>query len=408
MALLRGRRLLLTVTGGIAAYKAAELARLLTKSGALVRVVMTEAAKRFVAPLTFSSLTGQPTADDMWAQPPTADHIPHVAWAEWAELLITAPATADFLAKLACGLADDLASAIALAYAGPRLIAPAMNVGMYLNPATVHNLDVLKSRGVRVLGSPTGLLACGTTGPGRLAEPEVIALEAARLLSGGLLAGKKVLVTGGASQEKWDDIRFLSNRSSGRMGLSLAQAAWLMGSEVVLLAGPAAQVPKASLDGLAVFGFETTEDLLAKLTRFLKEDPPWALAMNAAPADFKPAKPISGKIGKAEDNRLELKLARTPDILSSLGSVKGRTIFIGFAAEAENLAARAAEKLRRKNLDFIAANQAGGEDSAFGSETTELTLLSAKNNEPTKIGPGPKFGAAWIFWETVAAMASTS
>ncbi|MDR1297771.1 MAG: bifunctional phosphopantothenoylcysteine decarboxylase/phosphopantothenate--cysteine ligase CoaBC [Deltaproteobacteria bacterium] len=402
--ILRGRRILLAVTGGVAAYKAAELARLMTRAGALVRVVMTEAAARFVAPLTFSSLTGEGVGLDMWAREGTeggGGHVRHVAWAEWAELLVTAPATADFLAKLAHGLAGDLASTISLAYAGPRVTAPAMNAGMYLNPATRANLETLNSRGHRILGSPEGLLACGTSGPGRMAEPLAIALEAARALGGGRLKGKKVVVTGGASREGWDDIRFLSNRSSGKMGLSLAMSAWLMGAEVVYLASPAALFPAVPLEGLKVALFETTQSLLDLLTEIISDAAPWALAMNAAPADYAPAERVRGKISKSGEPVTEIKLARTPDILTGLGPVKGSCLFLGFAAEEADLEEKARGKLLRKNLDFIAANRAGGPDSAFGSETTRLLLIS-KTSPAVTIGPAPKFQAAWDLWEAVA------
>ncbi|MDR2386050.1 MAG: hypothetical protein LBE80_00510, partial [Deltaproteobacteria bacterium] len=201
LSLLRDKKIILTVTGGVAAYKAAALAHLMTKAGALVRVVMTEAGEKFVGKVTFSSLTGQEVVTNMWDRPgasSSASHnVQHVAWAEWADLIIVAPATADYLAKLAHGLAGDLASTIALAYTGPSLVAPAMNTGMYQNPATVANLQSLVSRGFKVLNSPSGLLACGTSGTGRMAEPEVIAFEAARILSEKPLKGQKVLVTGG-------------------------------------------------------------------------------------------------------------------------------------------------------------------------------------------------------------------
>jgi phosphopantothenoylcysteine decarboxylase/phosphopantothenate--cysteine ligase len=400
LGLLAGRRILLTVTGGVAAYKAAELARLMAKAGALVRVAMTEAARRFVAPLTFSSLTGQPVATGLWDRPGGLPAIPHVAWSEWAELLVTAPATADFLAKLAHGLADDLPSSLALAYGGPRLHAPAMNAGMFLNPATADNLATLRARGHRVLGSPEGPLACGTEGPGRMAEPGEIALEAARLLAGGRLSGRRVVVTGGATREAWDDIRFLSNRSSGLMGRALAEAAWLMGAETLYLAGPAAAVPVDGLDGLSVARAETTADLLGLAREALPGA--WALLMNAAPADFAPETRASGKISKTGGDPPVLRLRRTPDILSSLSPLRGRAILVGFAAEEADLEARAADKLRRKGLDYVAANQAGGPGSAFGSGTIALTLLSARGGR-LPIGPGTKFRAAW---ELLSALAS--
>jgi phosphopantothenoylcysteine decarboxylase/phosphopantothenate--cysteine ligase len=273
-----------------------------------------------------------------------------------------------------------------------------MNTGMYLNPATTANLETLASRGYVVLNSPVGLLACGTSGPGRMAEPEVIAYEAARILSGQPLKSKKVLVTGGATQESWDDIRYLTNRSSGLMGLALAKAAWLMGAEVTYLAGLAAAVPKFELPGLAVERVESTQDLLNSVKSHLPTS--WALMMNAAPADFTPSEKVPGKINKSQGQIASLSLARTPDILLEVGPLKKDCLMIGFAAEEKDLLERAKEKLKRKNLDFIAANQAGGPKSAFGSESIELTLISSKLNQKT-IGPATKFQAAWALWQTI-------
>ncbi|MDR1545791.1 MAG: bifunctional phosphopantothenoylcysteine decarboxylase/phosphopantothenate--cysteine ligase CoaBC [Deltaproteobacteria bacterium] len=403
LQLLRGRRILLTVCGGVAAYKAAALASLLTRQGALVRTALTAAAQRFVAPLTFSALTGQPTVSEMWERPDKLEPTAHVAWADWAEALVTAPASADFVAKLAHGLADDWPSTAALAFSGPRLTAPAMNASMYLNPATADNLALLARRGHRVLSAPEGRLACGASGPGRLAEPEIIALETARLLSAGPLRGQKVVVAGGATREPWDDIRFLSNRSSGRFGSALALAAWLLGAETVLLAGPGAAEPPGPLEGLTVARFETCQDLLDQVLARL--DGAWALVMNAAPADFRPAQRVQGKIKKSEKTP-SLPLIRTPDILKSVRARKGSTLMVGFAAEDATeegeRARRARRKLEDKGLDYVAANQAGGPDSAFGAETVAVRLLAAEGWEKA-VGPCSKFAAAWSLWGTIAA-----
>ncbi|MDR1656020.1 MAG: bifunctional phosphopantothenoylcysteine decarboxylase/phosphopantothenate--cysteine ligase CoaBC [Deltaproteobacteria bacterium] len=401
LEVLRGRRIVLTVTGGVAAYKAAELARLLTKNGAQVRVLLTKAAECFVTALTFSSLTAQPVASDLWAETSARENVAHVAWAQWAEVMVTAPATANFLAKLTHGLADDLASSVALAFGGPRLAAPAMNTGMYLNPATRTNLELLRQRGYRILESPEGLLACGSVGAGRLAEIREIAWETARLLTGGPLEGRRVVVTGGATREPWDDIRFLSNRSSGRMGACLAAAAWLMGAEVTFIAGPAAIVPEVSPEGLKIVRIQTCEELLAAVRKAIEGA--WALVMNAAPADFKPAEKVAGKIRKSKDKLPQLALTRTPDILKTLASELGRTIRVGFAAEdGDNPVQRARQKLKDKNLDYICANRAGGAGDTFESPDIELTFLSAAGRE-IPIGPVPKFQAAWTLWELLAA-----
>jgi phosphopantothenoylcysteine decarboxylase/phosphopantothenate--cysteine ligase len=394
------RRILLVVTGGIAAYKAAELARLITKSGGLVRVAMTEAATRFITPLTFTSLTGQAVVTDLWDRVNADDNVIHVAWSQWAEIMITCPATANFIAKLAHGLADDFASCTSLAFQGPRLVAPAMNTGMYLNPATKSNLEILTKRGYRVLESPEGLLACGTIGAGRMAEVPMIAWEAARLLSPSLLKGRRVVVTGGATREPWDDIRFLSNRSSGLMGSALASAAWLLGAEVTLIAGLSATVPNTLPEGLNVQRVETCDDLLTAVAQAL--DGAWALVMNAAPADFKPIERIKGKIRKSGQQAPALTLTRTPDILKTLSPQKGQTIMVGFAAEdGEDLKSKARDKLNAKNLDYIAANRAGGQGDVFESDSISLTLMSSGGSE-IDVGPYPKFQAAWELWHLLA------
>jgi phosphopantothenoylcysteine decarboxylase/phosphopantothenate--cysteine ligase len=396
--LLKGRRLVLVVTGGVAAYKAAELARLYLKAGAVVRVAMTEAAARFVTPLTFESLTGQPAVWDMWSRP--QPEIGHVAWAEWAEAMIAAPATADFLAKMACGLADDFASALILAFEGPKLLAPAMNTGMYLNQATQANIGLLAQRGMTVLVPPCGPLASGRVGPGRLPHPKVILRQTARMLAPKPLEGRSFLVTAGATQESWDDIRILTNRSSGLMGLSLARAAWLMGAGVLLIAGPSLANPMWCGEDFLFKTAETTEDMLMEVQKAWPDYD--SLIMNAAPADFKPVK-VSGKIKKDDFLSCPLVLERTPDILKSLRSgTKDRSkTVIGFAAEDEDLALRAWEKLKDKDLDFIVANQAGGTASAFASPEIHVFLL-AKDGRETEIGPGPKFGVAWEILENVA------
>jgi phosphopantothenoylcysteine decarboxylase/phosphopantothenate--cysteine ligase len=397
--MLRGRRVLLIVTGGVAACKAAELARLMAKSGAQVRVAMTEAAGRFVTPLTFSSLTGGQVASNLLERPQILDSVAHVAWAEWAEILVVAPATANFLAKMAHGLADDFPSTVILASQRPKLLAPAMNTGMLFNPATIANMALLAERGHHLLNSPEGLLACGSVGAGRMAEVEAIAMEAARILCRGPLDGRKAVVTGGATREPWDDIRFLSNRSSGRMGAALAAAAWLLGARTTLIAGPGSAAPSQALSELEVIRVETAEDLLAAVLASLPEA--WALIMNAAPADFRPAERILGKISKGALATPNLRLERTPDILKTIASKKGQAILAGFAAEPNDLEARAREKLKAKGLDYIAANKAGGPEDAFGSETISLRLLSAGGGA-MDIGPAPKFHAAYALLKALA------
>ncbi|MDL2259477.1 bifunctional phosphopantothenoylcysteine decarboxylase/phosphopantothenate--cysteine ligase CoaBC [Deltaproteobacteria bacterium OttesenSCG-928-K17] len=388
---LAGRRLALVVTGGVAAYKAAELARMLVRSGAGVRAVLTENAARFITPLTFESLTGQPAYLDMWSR--AQFEIEHISLADWAEAVVVAPATANFLAKMAHGLADDFASAFMLASAAPKLAAPAMNSRMLANQATADNLRVLAERGVTIIGSQTGLLACGTVGDGRLAELETIALMAARALGPNDFSGRRLAVSAGSTRESWDDIRFLANRSTGRMGLDIALAAWLRGAEVTVVAGPMVAPPPA-LPGLDFRVAESTRDMLAALmeTEFQ------TLVMAAAPADFRPAERVYGKIKKG-GSLPSLSLAANPDILKGLPRQSGR-LYIGFAAEDGDLAARAAAKLKDKDLDLVAANQAGGEGGAFASADNNLHLVF-KDGRVLEISPRPKFAAAWALLDAV-------
>ncbi|MDR1045019.1 MAG: bifunctional phosphopantothenoylcysteine decarboxylase/phosphopantothenate--cysteine ligase CoaBC [Candidatus Adiutrix sp.] len=392
---LAGRRLALVVSGGVAAYKAAELARLLVRSGAQVRAVLTANAARFVTPLTFESLTGQPACLDMWVRPQY--DIEHIALADWAEALIAAPATANFLAKMAHGLADDFASTFLLAFGGPVLAAPAMNSRMLAAQATKANLESLAGRGVELIASRTGLLACGTVGDGRLADPETIALAAARALGPGDFSGRRLVVSAGSTREPWDDIRFMANRSSGRMGLDLALAAWLRGAEVQVAAGPAVAAPPP-LPGLTFQTAESTRDML-ELISALDYD---TLIMAAAPADFRPAERVVGKIKKGA-SMPRLALAANPDILNSLPRAGGR-LYVGFAAEEADLVERARGKLRDKDLDLVAANRVGGPDGAFASAENRLWLVY-RDGRTEEIGPRPKFAAAWSLLTAVKSLA---
>lgn len=393
---LAGRRLALVATGGVAAFKAAELARMWVRAGAQVRVALTENAARFVTPLTFEALTGQPVATDMWSRPQY--DIEHVSLADWAEAVIVAPATANFLAKLAHGIADDFASTFMLASTAPKILAPAMNSKMLANPATAANLNTLTGRGHLIAPSEDGLLACGATGEGRLANLETIALMAARAVTPQDFAGRRVAVSAGSTHEPWDDIRFLANRSTGRMGLSVAMAAWLRGAEVTLVSGPSLSQAPPPLPNFTAKSVETTHDMLAALESCDFQ----TLIMAAAPADFRPAERRRGKIKKAGGPPPALTLAANPDILKSLPRGAGR-IFVGFAAEDQDLIERAKAKLRDKNLDLIAANQAGGEHSAFAADDNHLWLLD-KNGAITEIPPRPKFAAAWAIVNAVAAL----
>ena len=386
---LTGRRLVLLVTGGIAAYKAAELARLFVKGGAQVRTIMTASATRFITPLTFEALTGGPVVVDMWT--PRQTEVEHIAWADWAEAAIVAPATANFLAKITYGLADDFASAFMLAFPGPKLLAPAMNSNMWHNPATIDNLNTLKSRNFTIISPEAGLLACGTTGDGRLAAVEKIALASARLLGPFDLA-KKIIISAGATQEPWDDIRFLSNRSTGQMGLALALASYVRGAEVKLVCGPAVPKLEGAFD-IEELRVTDTASMLTVIRKLLPSQD--ILIMAAAPADFRPAQTVTGKIKKESGPPGALQLAANPDILKSLD--KDGKIFVGFAAESENLADRAKEKLKAKNLDLVIGNQA---QSAFAAPDNELLIIS--HNAEIKVSRRPKFAAAWAILDNIA------
>ncbi|MDR1080868.1 MAG: bifunctional phosphopantothenoylcysteine decarboxylase/phosphopantothenate--cysteine ligase CoaBC [Deltaproteobacteria bacterium] len=395
---LSGRRIVLVVTGGVAAYKAAALARLLAKSGALVRTAMTEAGTRFVTPLTFEAVTGGECRVSMWDR--DRFDIAHVSWAGWAELALVAPATADFLARAAAGLAGDFASSVILASRAPVVFCPAMNTGMLEHPATRANLAILVARaGATVMGSPEGPLACGTSGAGRMAEPRDIALQAARVLCRGALDGKRALVTSGATVEPWDDVRVITNRSSGRMGAEIARACWVMGADVTLLSGPSAEdAGIASGDSFRQERVTDCRDLLARVGA--EAGAADLLVMNAAPADFRPSSAVAGKIRKA-GGVPELALVPNPDVLRSVGGLKKPgSVWVGFAAEPEDGAmASAMSKLRSKGLDLIAVNAT----SAFGGEVTGITLLDAGGGTALSVPDGsPKFAAAWLVVKAAA------
>lgn len=364
------RTILLGVTGGIAAYKAAEVASQLVRAGYTVKVVMTEAATRFVAPLTFQTLTGQPVVVDMFAAPPVWN-VAHVAYAEEADLVVIAPATANILAKLALGLADDMLTTTVLATRAPVLVAPAMNSNMYLNPAVQQNLNLLRERGFHVVPPGEGRLACGSTGPGRLPPAEEIVAAAERLLRKKQdLASWHVLVTAGPTREPLDPVRFLSNRSTGKMGYALAGVAAERGATVTLVSGPTTLPTPAGVERVDVTtAEEMCRAVLARLPGVT------VLVMAAAVADFRPKSYSPEKIKKG-DQALVLELERTPDILAEVAVRKqpGQVV-VGFAAESSHLVEHAREKLARKNLDFIVANDITRADAGFGSDTNEVKIL---------------------------------
>lgn len=366
-----GKQILLGVTGSIAAYKAVEILRELTRRGADVHCAMTESAARFVAPLTFETLSRRPVLTDLYA-PDTQGQIAHIAAAGGADLFLVAPTTAHTLAKFAHGLADDFLTNLFLAATCPVLLAPAMDVEMWRHAATQANVATLIQRGVHFIGPASGDLASGLTGPGRLAEPaEIVGAVEALLARARDLAGRSLLVTAGPTYEPLDPIRFVGNRSSGRMGFALAEAAAARGARVLLVTGP---TPLASPAGVECVRVETTQEMYeAVLAHAEGRD---AVIKAAAPADYRPAKVAPAKIKKGREV-LTVELTPTPDILAELSRREGKAILVGFAAETEEIVANAREKLRKKNLDLVVANDVGAKDAGFGVETNRVTLVGA-------------------------------
>ena len=365
---MHGKRILLGVTGGIAAYKSADLVRRLIEQGAQVQVVMTAAAREFVTPITFQALSGRTVRTDLWdAQAEAA--MGHIELARWAELVLVAPASADFLARLAHGLADDLLSTLCLATEAPIAVAPAMNQLMWRNPATRANVELLTARGIRLIGPGVGDQACGEHGPGRLLEPADIVAQIAPLLApAGPLLGRRVLLTAGPTRECIDPVRFVSNRSSGKMGFALAQSMREAGAEVVLISGP---VSLPTPLGVRRIDVESAEQMHAAV---LRELPGTAIFIGtAAVADYRPVSCSEQKI-KETSETLALELTRTTDILSQVSASAQRPFMVGFAAETNAVEHYARAKLLAKNLDLIAANEVG-HTKAFDCDDNSLLVL---------------------------------
>jgi len=370
-------RILLGVTGGIACYKSADLCRRLIKAGAEVQVIMTHSATEFVAPLTFETLSGRPVYLDMFAQD-RAWEIEHISFARWGDVLAIAPATANVIAKMASGLADDPLTTTVLAFRGPVVVVPAMNTAMWEHAQTRENIEKLRARGVRIVEPEAGNLACGEEGAGRLPDAEKIirAIETALVESraSGPLSGKKVLITAGPTVEPIDPVRFLSNPSSGRMGFALAAEAHRRGAEVTLVAGPTQLEPPARL--AKVVGVRTTREMRdAVLAELPQQD---ICVFCAAAADFAPESPAAEKIKKEQaGDAATLKLVRTPDIAkeAAAGRKPGQ-IFVGFAAETSNLVEHARAKMQAKGFDVVVANEVSQENPAFAATDNAVTLLA--------------------------------
>ena len=365
------RRVLLGVTGGIASYKTVWLARLLTQAGAQVDVVLSRSAREFVGAVTFEAVTGRPVHTELVAAGHALDHI---KLAREAHAVVVAPATADFLARAAGGHADDLLTACLLATVAPVLIAPAMNDRMWAHGQTQRNVEHLRSLGYRLINPDEGALAVGEgSGPGRMPEPETLLAHVGRLLEvHGSLSGRKVLVTAGPTREPVDPVRFVSNRSSGRMGVAIAAAAWRRGADVTLVAGPL-DVPMPT--GARVVSVETTGDMARAVTEALPDAD--ALVMAAAPADFRAAEPADAKIKKSSKPE-SIALTPTVDILQETRAHRKQgSVIVGFALETHDLIASAKGKLAAKGLDLVVANSATEEGAGFGTETNKVTLIDA-------------------------------
>jgi phosphopantothenoylcysteine decarboxylase / phosphopantothenate---cysteine ligase len=370
MSVLNNRTIVVGVSGGIAAYKAAELVRLLVTAGAKVRVMMTRNATEFITPLTLQALSLNPVSTETFSLTQESE-IGHIRLADTADAIVIAPASADIIAKAAVGIGDDLLTTVLLAARCPLAFAPAMNVHMYEHPTVAENLAKLRGRGVTIIDPGTGALACGYEGRGRLVDPAAIVEELTRMLSQSDLAAERVLVTAGPTQEPIDPVRFVSNRSTGKMGFAIARAAWRRGAAVRLIAGPSAQPTPYGVERI-----DTTS--AAEMLSATSHNFPWCstLVMAAAVADFRPRNPASQKL-KKNPRGMTLDLAPITDELPRFAAKKGSRILVGFAAETEELEVNALDKLQRKKLDLIVGNDVSRSDAGFAVDTNIVTLLGA-------------------------------
>ena len=369
MTSLANKQILLGVTGGIAAYKSADLVRRLQDAGATVQVVMTPAAQEFITPLTMQALSGNPVHTHL-LDPEAEAGMGHIQLARWADLVLIAPATADFIARLTQGMGNDLLTSICLATAAPIAIAPAMNQGMWRNEATQANIELLIKRKVHVFGPAEGGQACGDIGPGRMLEPLQLVDATARLFTPGTLAGKKVVITAGPTREALDPVRYLSNHSSGKMGYALAQAAAEAGAQTVLISGPTQLATPARVTRIDVI---SAEDMYSASLQHAQDCDVFIAA--AAVADYRPAQIASQKIKKGTDDTLTLTLVKNPDIVASVAALDPKPFTVGFAAESENLLEYARAKLARKNLDMVVANNISDNQIGFNSDDNAVTLV---------------------------------
>jgi phosphopantothenoylcysteine decarboxylase/phosphopantothenate--cysteine ligase len=390
---LTGKRILLGITGGIAAYKSAELVRLLVRSGADVRVAMTDAAGRFVTPVTFQALSGQTVWTDLW-DPRIPDNMGHIDLSRDRELIVVAPATADFMAKVVHGLADDLLSTLCVARRVPLMLAPAMNVEMWENAATQRNAAALQGDGILLAGPAAGDQACGEVGMGRMLEPAQIAVHIEAFFQPKRLQGKRVLVTAGPTEEPVDPVRVLTNSSSGKMGYAVARAAREAGAEVTLISGP---VALATPSGVARVDVRTAQQMFEAVRQAAGSCDVFISV--AAVADYRVKNPSAQKIKKGNGNDVALALEENPDILSWVASQPKAPFCVGFAAESEKLAQHAREKRAKKNIPLLAANLA---QEAIGRDDNAITLYDDGGEHP--LGRGPKLELARKLMDHIAAM----
>jgi phosphopantothenoylcysteine decarboxylase/phosphopantothenate--cysteine ligase len=369
MSSLANKRILLGVTGGIAAYKSADLVRRLQDAGAQVRVVMTAAAQEFITPLTMQALSGHPVHTTL-LDPEAEAGMGHIQLARWADLVLVAPASADFLARLVQGQGDDLLTTVCLATATPIAVAPAMNQGMWRNASTQANVAVLMERNIHIFGPAAGEQACGDIGPGRMLEPLALVDAAASLFTTGILAGKKVVITAGPTREAIDPVRYISNHSSGKMGYALAQAAAEAGAKTVLISGPTQLVVPDHIEFISV---TTAQEMLAASLQQAAGCDLFIAA--AAVADYRPIQIAAQKIKKTGDEIVTLELVKNPDIVASITALDNKPFTVGFAAESENLIAYAQQKLQRKNLDLVIANNISVTGIGFNSDDNAVTLI---------------------------------
>lgn len=392
---IRDKNILLGITGGIAAYKACELVRLLMKAGASVRVIMSRGAAEFVTPLTLQTLSRNPVHTDLFSLTQEAE-VGHISLADRADLFVIAPSTANLIGKIAGGIADDLLTTTIMATKVPVLLAPAMNCNMYENPIVQENMNKLKGYGYNFIDSETGELACGYEGKGRMAEPADIMEEIETILSPKDLKGERIVVTAGPTYEAIDPVRFIGNRSSGKMGYALARMALRRGAEVTLISGPSSLLPPR---GARFISVESAEDMRKAVTANLKDAS--IVIMAAAVADYRPKRAVSEKMKKGAGS-ISLDLEKTEDIISEIGRKKGKRFIIGFAAETDNLWANAKKKLKEKNLDLIIANNVKEPGAGFAVDTNIVTIIDNKGT----LEALPKMSKDEVAWKVLDRVAS--